>query len=74
MSNTITCSVSSDDASNITYYYGDTVASSMQASLHLEENGSLSLGDNFVISIKELRACIKAMREIARNQYPEDFI
>jgi hypothetical protein len=74
MSNTITSSVSSEDTLITNYYYGDSVASSIQTGLRLEENSSLSLGDNFVISIKELRACIKAMREIARNQYPEDFI
>lgn len=46
----------------------------MPASLHIEEEGSVSLGDDFTISIKELRACIKVMRNIARQEYPEDFI
>lgn len=44
------------------------------ASLHIEEEGSVSLGDDFTISVRELRACIKVMRELARKEYPEDFI
>lgn len=30
--------------------------------------------DDYEIPVKELVACLKAMRSIAKEQYPEDFI
>ena len=39
-----------------------------------DEDGVIELGDGFRLSVKEFRACIKAMRDIACKEYPEDFI
>lgn len=54
-----------------TYSFADVLTPN---SLVIPEEGNLQLGDGFNISTKELRACIKVMRELARKEYPEDFI
>lgn len=56
------------------YYFGNTIKNTMDVSLHIDEDGSIGLGDDFVISVVELRACIKAIRDIAKQEYPEDFL
>lgn len=43
-------------------------------SLCIAEEGTIKLGNDFIISVPELRACIKLIREQAKQTYPEDFI
>lgn len=43
-------------------------------SLCIAEEGTIKLGNDFIISVPELRACIKLIREQAKQAYPEDFI
>lgn len=43
-------------------------------SLCISEEGIIILGNDFTISVPELRACIKLIREQAKQAYPEDFI
>lgn len=43
-------------------------------SLCISEEGTIKLGNDFTISVPELRACIKLIREQAKQAYPEDFI
>jgi len=70
--NTVT--VTSIDPNSPNYYFGPEINKAQSATLHLSEDGTISLGDNFIITVKELRACIKVMRDLARQTYPEDFI
>lgn len=43
-------------------------------SLCIAEESTIRLGNDFTISVPELRACIKLIKEQAKQAYPEDFI
>ncbi len=43
-------------------------------SLQLQEDTVVKIGNNFIITGKELKACMKFLKEQAIQAYPEEFI
>lgn len=65
-------SLSVKDSEPMTYYFGDIDLD--PPTIQLPDDGVIKLGDDFTISAKELKACLKVLRDIAKIKYPEDYV
>ena len=63
-----TTSISSDDSFDI------LSANIAQSLWNIEDNILIDLGDGVTIKGKELKTCLKVLRKMAMDHYPEDFI
>lgn len=45
-----------------------------KASLKFEEDATIQIGDDFVIEASHLKACLKVLLKMAKEDYAEEFI
>ena len=61
-------SISSDDSFEI------LSANIAQTMWNIDDNTVIDLGDGVTMKGKELKTCLKVLRKMAMDHYPEDFI
>lgn len=64
----LTTSISSDNSFDI------LSANVAQSLWNIDDNALIDLGDGVTMKGKELKTCIKVLRKMAMDHYPEDFI
>lgn len=66
--------VTSDNSTDAVRYEDFSITPNVPSILDIPEGQQIRIGDDFIISGKELKTCLNVLRKIVAKEYPEELI